>query len=402
MIHRILILLVFAAGAASAQQWYKGNTHAHSLWSDGNDFAESIIDWYHTNGYHFATLSDHNTLSEGERWMKVADIDRRSRGKALPKLRARFGDDWVVARGEGGKAEVRLRRLDEFRGKFEKEGAFLVLQSEEVTASYGPPGEARRRPVHLNAVNTPERVLPINFGASIRDVLRRNLKSLQAIEKRTGTLVLGHLNHPNYGWAFTGEDLGHVVEERFFEVYNGHPGINHLGDANHPGDERIWDIANSLRLGQLDAAPVYGVATDDSHQYHGGKVSPGRGWVMVRAAALEGDALVAAMRAGDFYASSGVTLESLDYDAESRTLRMSIKADGDAVFTTQWIGTRRDQNAEIGEVFETRKGRELVLAVPDDALYARATVTSTRAHPNPSFKDQKAQAWTQPVGWIPK
>jgi hypothetical protein len=32
-------------------------------------------------------------------------------------------------------------------------------------------------------------------------------------------------------------------------------------------------------------------------------------------------------------------------------------------------------------------------------LYVRAVVTSDRAHHDPSFKDQKQQAWTQPVGW---
>ncbi|RYF95469.1 MAG: histidinol-phosphatase, partial [Chitinophagaceae bacterium] len=26
-------------------KWYKGNTHTHSLWSDGNDFPEMIMDW---------------------------------------------------------------------------------------------------------------------------------------------------------------------------------------------------------------------------------------------------------------------------------------------------------------------------------------------------------------------
>jgi hypothetical protein len=34
-----------------------------------------------------------------------------------------------------------------------------------------------------------------------------------------------------------------------------------------------------------------------------------------------------------------------------------------------------------------------------EELYVRAVVTSDRAPENPSFPDQKAQAWTQPVGW---
>ena len=72
----------------------------------------------------------------------------------------------------------------------------------------------------------------------------------------------------------TAEDLAHVIEEKFFEVYNGHPGIRHLGDEDHPSDEKIWDIANTIRLEKLNAPPLFGVATDDSHNYHGGPVSP--------------------------------------------------------------------------------------------------------------------------------
>ena len=27
-------------------RWWKGNLHTHSLWSDGDDFPEMIVDWY--------------------------------------------------------------------------------------------------------------------------------------------------------------------------------------------------------------------------------------------------------------------------------------------------------------------------------------------------------------------
>ncbi len=71
--------LLFSAHLISAEDydtraWLKGNTHTHSLWSDGNDFPEMIADWYKERGYNFLVLSDHNTLSRGERWMSVADI----------------------------------------------------------------------------------------------------------------------------------------------------------------------------------------------------------------------------------------------------------------------------------------------------------------------------------------
>src|SRR5436189_226429 len=51
--------------------WWKGNLHTHSFWSDGDDFPEMIADWYKAHGYHFLALSDHNVLSEGQRWLDV-------------------------------------------------------------------------------------------------------------------------------------------------------------------------------------------------------------------------------------------------------------------------------------------------------------------------------------------
>ncbi len=60
-----------------------------------------------------------------------------------------------------------------------------------------------------------------------------------------------------------------MVLERHFEVYNGHPIVGHLGDEHRPGVERLWDIANTIRLVDLHAEPLFGIATDDSHNYHG-------------------------------------------------------------------------------------------------------------------------------------
>ncbi|MDB4783267.1 hypothetical protein OAG39_01455, partial [Verrucomicrobiales bacterium] len=41
--------LFLAAASSPAQEkmhWFKGNTHTHSLWSDGNDFPEMIAKFY--------------------------------------------------------------------------------------------------------------------------------------------------------------------------------------------------------------------------------------------------------------------------------------------------------------------------------------------------------------------
>ena len=37
----------------SPPHYWKGNLHTHSLWSDGDDFPEMIVDWYKRHGYQF-------------------------------------------------------------------------------------------------------------------------------------------------------------------------------------------------------------------------------------------------------------------------------------------------------------------------------------------------------------
>ncbi|MFV1995252.1 MAG: PHP domain-containing protein, partial [Verrucomicrobiales bacterium] len=111
--------MVFVLGSLRAQgagetRWWKGNTHTHSLWSDGNDFPEMITDWYRKKGYHFLAISDHNVLQEGEKGQSVQTINKRQRGigrTAIQKYRARFGDDWIETREVDGVTYYQLKTL---------------------------------------------------------------------------------------------------------------------------------------------------------------------------------------------------------------------------------------------------------------------------------------------------
>ncbi|MEM1441611.1 MAG: hypothetical protein AAGF67_04680 [Verrucomicrobiota bacterium] len=399
-----VLLLHYSAASFDydTRGWFKGNTHTHSLWSDGNDFPEMIFDWYKQRDYHFVAMSDHNVLQEGEKWMTVAAIRKRQRAlgrDAVSKCLARFGKEWIVRETRDGEESIRLKTLDECRALLEESGQFLLLPAEEVSNA------ARKKPIHINALNLTEVVPAIkDEEASSEDVIRRSLTLIQEHEDKSGNPVLAHLNHPNFQWAINGQDLAAVAKGRFVEIYNGHPGINHLGDTNRPGDQKNWDIANTIRLAEMGAAPLFGVATDDSHTYHGGDVSPGRGWVHVGADSLNCDDLVTAMREGKFYASSGVALQRIQFDSETRVLSLEIEAEPGVAYETQFIGTRTsyDATAEdtgIGEVFATVTGKTASLEIPANALYLRATVTSSKNHPNRSYPNQKEQAWTQPVGW---
>ncbi|MEY4483064.1 MAG: hypothetical protein RL693_516, partial [Verrucomicrobiota bacterium] len=81
MLRTSLLLMMMATLTAHAEdagsRWFKGNTHTHSLWSDGNDFPEMICSWYRSQGYDFLAMSDHNTLARGDKWMTEESIEKR-------------------------------------------------------------------------------------------------------------------------------------------------------------------------------------------------------------------------------------------------------------------------------------------------------------------------------------
>lgn len=416
-----LTLLLFPVLlSAEDLRWFKGNTHTHSLWSDGNDFPDMISAWYKDHGYDFLGMSDHNTLNAGEKWVTEAVIEKKKIAlgpKVLDKYRQKFGDEWVETRSNAkGELEVRLKTLEEYRRKLEQPGKFLLVQAEEVSAGFG------KAPLHINAVNLTEALQPKKDLQTLRETLRQNLQMIAEHAVKAGRPVMAHVNHPNFRWAMTADDLAHVVEDRFFEIYNGHPGIYYAGEASRVDSEheRIWDIANTIRIAELKQPPLYGVGTDDSHNYHGGSATPGRGWVMVRAAKLDPNALVEAMQRGEFYASTGVTLEDVVFDKATRTLKLKIQGRPGVKYRTEFRGTlknydravkevdapaedpqprRLQHGADIGKVLAGSEDLQPSYTLTGDELYVRAIVISDQLMENPAQPDHQQKAWTQPVGW---
>jgi hypothetical protein len=126
------------------------------------------------------------------------------------------------------------------------------------------------------------------------------------------------------------------------------------------------------------------------------------------------------MQRGDFYASSGVTLNDVRFDKASKTLQITIAPEPGVTYTTQFIGTRKGYDRAVEKVptpegdnvpFRLRYSKDVgaILATSDsltpsyaltgDELYVRALITSSQAPKNPLDQTQKAKAWTQPVGW---
>jgi len=397
------VVLLAANSAVSAENWFKGNTHTHTWWSDGDSPPEVVVRWYKEHGYDFLVLSDHNILSEGERWVTAEG----KRAQAVERYEKEFSDS-IRKREANGKTEYRLRTLDELRESFEQAGRFILVQGEEISDHVG------KKPVHLNGFNLKDFVPP-QRGDTVLECLQRNIDAVLAQRKATGRPMFPHVNHPNFGWALTAEDLAPLRGERFFEVHNGHPGVRNYGNQTHLSTERMWDVLLARRLGQLKLPVMYGMATDDAHVFARipGGSNPGRGWIMVRAGQLTPEALVAAMEAGNFYASTGVSLKSVRF--ADNALSIEILARPGISYRTQFIGTPRDYDRkvttrpaddghiiyeysdDIGKVLAERPGTTVSYSLTGNELYVRARVTSTARHPNPFAEGDFEVAWTQPV-----
>jgi hypothetical protein len=307
-----------APSASSPQtRWYKGNTHTHTLNSDGDSTPDDVARWYREHGYQFVVLTDHNFLT------------------SVDGLNA-------------------LHRADE---------KFLVVRGEEVTARSGD------KPIHVNGLDV-KRLVEAPTGSSVVEVLQR------AVDAIRGASGVPHVNHPNFGWAMTGQELQQVRNNKLFEVFNGHPQVNQEGGGGVPGLEEVWD--QILTSGTL----LYGIAVDDAHHFKRPgdprASGPGRGWVMVRAARLESGALMQALEAGQFYASTGVVLD--DVLATPTSLTVKVKTESTSKYRIRFIG---------------RGGRTLLEATEPTATY---TFTGDEGYVRAKVLESNGRvAWVQPV-----
>ncbi|MEP7338210.1 MAG: CehA/McbA family metallohydrolase [Acidobacteriota bacterium] len=275
-----LALLAFSLVPAQFAQekprtWYKGNTHTHTINSDGDSTPDEVVRWYREHGYNFLVLSDHNYLTE----------------------------------------------IDGLNSVFGAANKFLLIKGEEIT------DEFQKKPIHINGLNVKEVVKP-QRGDSLASTIQNDINAIRKVDG------VPHINHPNFHWAFGVNELKTVKNYRLLEIYNGHPQVNNLGGGGLPGLEAMWDdilSAGMVVYGiAVDDAHNFKTPGDKT------KSTPGHGWVMVRAASLNAADILQALEQGEFYASTGVTLS--DYSADKKEINIRIAEGINSKYTVQFVG----------------------------------------------------------------
>jgi hypothetical protein len=319
---------------------------------------------------------------------------------------------------EKGYVQIRLKTLDEYRRMFESKGQFLLINGTEITDQHG---------VHLLAFHLDEKIPTVGGTPEERERMIIDIVELvDNYRKRSGRDIYPVLAHPTWNWNITAEAMINAQKLRFFEVWNGVPEANNDGDKYHPSTDRIWDIVLAHRLGEMKGKPIYGLATDDAHDYDGGingrNVGPGKGWVMVRSQKLRPEGILEALDQGDFYSTTGVILNDIQFNGEN--LFVEIEPQKDVKYLTEYIGTRngfetsstptvdfdgkevknatRIYSEQIGEVLKSSQELKSTYKLSGDELYVRVRITSTANQMDPVTGDVIGiqKAWVQPQ--IPK
>jgi hypothetical protein len=341
-----------AANAQTKLNWYRGNTHTHTLNSDGDASPDAVVRWYREHGYQFVVITDHEYLTD------------------VAPLQALFGAD----------------------------ERFLVIPGQEVTQIVLDPSHPEgKRQAHLNAINSTKVVIPEGapgqrnprigreapVGTKIADTYAHNIAAINAAGG------IAQINHPNWRWSVSLEDMAQLPNGTLFEVWNGIAQINNLGgtdDAGHVAlsTEALWDTL--LSRGKL----LYGVGSDDTHDLYTSPLSnpeaapPGQAWIVVRAEKLSPSAIVAALQRGDFYASNGPALEDYEVNLGKKEIVITMKrVNGnrdDTRFLTRFIGKN-------GRVLAEVPGIKPRYTIRGDEGYVRASIIDSNGK----------RAWTQPV-----
>jgi hypothetical protein len=335
----LCFILIFSCDDEKPQQWFKGNTHAHTTMSDGDTEPHLVAKWYLENDYHFAMITDH---------YKFVDPDTIK----LPEN----------------------RRKD-----------FILIPGEEVT---GP------KIIHSTSMNIVGVVVPDGSLENPTQILQDHVDKTR---HQKGWTIL---NHPNFYYAINANQIFPVRDLYMFELYNGHPAVNNWGDSAHVSTEEIWDdlLTRGMKIYGVASDDVHHFKKM-GEEY----ANYGRGWVMVESEILSRNAITEAMRTGKFYASSGVYLKSLKYNGKMLHVEIDEEKTRNEIMKGQVIGRKADlpftgffiQAISEGDIIDEIEGLSASLINDHSRSYLRIRIVYRYEHPQRGIEE--IYAWSQPI-----
>lgn len=276
-------------------KFYRGNLHTHSTLSDGRLEPEEVCRRYKAQGYDFIALTDH-----------------------------------FVGRFDYPIADTRPFRDEEF----------TTIIGAELHSGGNDSGElwhilAVGLPFDFKPSHSPE-FYPVEGQESGPEIAQRAVDA--------GAFVA--IAHPEWS-GLTENDMRSIASAHAVEVYN-------------HGCEVECDRASGLHAADIlarEGRKVSFIATDDAHFAHGNKDAFG-GWVMVKSEENTPEALLAALKAGAMYSSTGPDFHDLRVEEGVVHVRSSaVKAmilQGEGASTTGVFGDSLTRGElEIGRLSDS-------------------------------------------------
>ncbi|MBQ7337427.1 MAG: hypothetical protein IJW40_03125 [Clostridia bacterium] len=251
----------------STGQFYKANMHTHSTVSDGHLTPQEVKELYKTNGYSVVAFTDHNIIKphsdlNDEDFLTITGVE--------------LNTEYLVAQ------PISFSEMPTYHLNF-------YSRDPEVT-TYPGASLYYIYPAHRDRVDEKE-----YNSKYIRRYGPDGQNDMIAMMRKEG--YLNSYNHP--AWSLQSyPDYAGLEGICAVEVFNSTCQCD--GYDLDASDHVLQDL---LKLGKR----VYPVASDDIHN----RREACRGWIMVKAPALEYQAFLDAYERGDFYASWGPEIHDL-------------------------------------------------------------------------------------------
>jgi hypothetical protein len=304
-------------------QFYKGNLHLHSTRSDGSMSPAAVIEAYRSRGYDFVSLTDH----------------------FLPETHFR--------KDANPESFITVSDTRDLRS----EGFTTILGAE----LHGPAME-NGEIWHIVAAGLPLDFTPLQPGESGLDVARRAVDA--------GAFV-GHA-HPHWNSASVVDALQVAAFAHSVEIYN---------HSCQVGVDR-GDSWYMLDLLSEQGFRLSAYAADDAHFNTAKRPDGFGGWVEVKAESLAPEALVAALKAGAFYSSTGMHIHNIEIENDQIVVEcdpaITILASGNGAKYRREHGTGLTQASFPLERYH-QHGFVRITVIGEDG---------TRAWSNPIWLDQ--------------
>jgi predicted metal-dependent phosphoesterase TrpH len=306
---------------AKPGRFYRGNLHTHHTRSDGRRTGAQVVAAYRSRGYDFVSLTDH----------------------FLPNAHFRKGEPGFITI-----TDARSHDSDDF----------ITIPGAELHGPAMENGEIW----HIVAVGLPADFAELRDGETGPEVARRACDA--------GAFV--GLAHPHWNVVSGADTLSVVDIIDAVEIYNHGCEVEVARGYGVHMAEMLLNAGHRVKL----------YAADDAHFKHerGTFTDAFGGWVMVKAEELTPDAILAALKAGDYYSSTGPEIHAIAVSGGA--IRVSCSPVESIIVSGRGATFRHAHDASLIEF-------EADLADMRDTPYVLVTVVDAHGR----------RAWSNPI-WL--